>query len=310
MPHSRRDRWTATTLGIFAIVIWASLVAVARGTHDEMGVLPSAAVANLIGGAIGIVVEQARCGYLGRARRLPAKYLLGCGAMFILYNVALFPAIEWSSGEAQVVQVGLIQYLWPALTLAFSLPILHQKASWWFWPGLVVATAGAFLAKAGGSFSWGSFFAGLDTNPWPYLLALVAAVSWGLYSNLARRWASQAGVSGAPIFLLATGAALAVIHIARGGTFRLPTQPRPLAELAYLTIFPTLLAYVFWDVSMRRGQIVLVTSLSFLTPLLSTIITCVYLGVPMATDLLVASGLVIAGAIICKKAIHPTNATG
>lgn len=311
MPHSRREQWTATTLGILAILIWASLVAVARGTHSHMGVLPSAALANLVGGALGMAVEHARSGYLRNARKLPLNYLLGCGAMFVLYNTALFPALEWATGEAQVVQVGLIQYLWPALTLAFSVPILHQKASPWFWPGLIVATAGAFLAKSGGLFSWNSFFAGMDTNPWPYALALVAAVSWALYSNLARRWAADTHVSGAPIFLFSTGLVLAVMHSLGGGSFRIPTQPRPLAELAYMTIFPTLLAYVFWDIAMRRGQMTLVGSLSFFTPLLSTIISCVYLRVHMGNDLFVASGLVIAGAVICRKSIRdPQNGPG
>lgn len=311
MTPSHREQWTGTALGILAVLIWASLVAVARGTHNHMGVLASGALANLLGGGIGLAVAQIRSGYFNQMRHLPAKYLLGCGAMFVLYNAALFPALQWASSESQVVEVGLIQYLWPALTLAFAVPILHKQARVWFWPGLLIATAGAFLAKSGGSISLKSFLAGLDTNPWPYVLALVAAVSWALYSNLSRRWAGQAPVSGAPIFLTATGIVLAVIHAVGGAGFRIPLEAQPLAELAYLTLFPTLLAYVFWDVAMRRGNMLLVSSFSFFTPLLSTIISCVYLGVPMGLDLLIASGLVIAGAVVCKRFIHdPQSAAG
>lgn len=303
MTSPRQEYLTATILGILAILIWASLVAVARGTQEHLGVLASAALANLVGGAIGIGVAQARGGYLQKAIRLPPKYLFGCGGLFVLYNASLYPAIHTAISDQQVVEVGLIQYLWPALTLVFAVFLLGKKAGPWLWPGLIVATSGAFLAKSGGAVSWASFRAGLDVYPWPYALALVAAVSWALYSNGARRWAGQSGVTGAPLFLLATGIVLGIVYAAGGGGSRLPLQWRPVMELAYLTLFPTLLAYVFWDHAMRRGHMVLVASLSFFTPLLSTMISCLYLGVPMGTYLWIASGLVIAGAAICKRSV-------
>lgn len=64
MTSPRQESLTATILGILAILIWASLVAVARGTQEHLGVLASAALANLVGGAIGIGVAQARGPYL------------------------------------------------------------------------------------------------------------------------------------------------------------------------------------------------------------------------------------------------------
>ncbi|HOA73852.1 MAG TPA: aromatic amino acid DMT transporter YddG [Phycisphaerae bacterium] len=304
MSRSSREQLTGTCLGIAAILIWSSLVAVARGTSEHLGVLASAALANLVGGGLAVAVAQMRTGYLEKVIRLPRNYLLGCGALFVLYNLALYPALQAAATEQQVIEVGLIQYLWPALTLALAVPVLGKNASPWLVPGLIVATAGAFLAKSGGSLSWASFRVGLDTNPWPYALALVAAMSWALYSNLARRWAGQRGVSGAPLFLTATGVALAIVHAVRGGGYHLDWQLRPVLELAYLTLFPTLLAYVFWDFAMRQGNIILVSSLSFFTPLLSTLISSIYLGVPMGVDLWIASGLVIVGAFICKRSIR------
>jgi len=303
MAQPREERLTGTILGILAIVIWASLVGVARGTRGHVGVLAAGALANLVGGGVGIVVGQVRSGYLAKARRLPVKYVAGCGALFVAYNAALYPALQMASSEQQVVEVGLIQYLWPALTLVFAVPLLHKKALPWLWPGLIVATSGAFLAKSGGAISWRSFLAGLDTNPWAYGLALLAAISWGLYSNLARRWGGKRGVSGVPVFLVATGVVLGVVHAAYSPSLRIPLRAGPLLELAYLTVFPTLLAYVFWDIAMRRGNNILVASLSFFTPLISTIITCAYLRVPMGPYLWAASGLVMAGAAICERSI-------
>ena len=293
MNGSRRESTTATLLGVAALLLWASLVAVSRGLRGSMGVLPSAALANLAGGAIGLAIGPARAGRMRHLLRLPPKYLFGCGGLFVLYNLALFPAIDRATTHAQTIEVALVNYLWPALSVAGTVVVLRKRASGWLWLGLAIATAGAMWAASGGSLSLRSLHEGLTTHPLPYLLALVAAVSWALYSNLARKWGGRAGENAAPLFLVASGVGLFVLHAAARHALWIPLTPHSLAQLAYLTLFPTLLAYVFWDRAMRQGNIVLVTSLSFFTPLLSTLISCVYLGMPMRPDLLIAAGLPI-----------------
>jgi drug/metabolite transporter (DMT)-like permease len=54
---------------------------------------------------------------------------------------------------------------------------------------------------------------------------------------------------------------------------------------------------------MRKGKIILVVSLSYFTPLLSIIISSLYLQVVIKPSLWIACGLVIAGAVICKFSI-------
>jgi len=79
--------------------------------------------------------------------------------------------------------------------------------------------------------------------------------------------------------------------------------PRVVAELLYMSIFPTFLAYFFWDRAMRKGNIILVASLSYFTPLLSIIISSLYLQIVIKPSLWIACGLVITGAVICKFSI-------
>jgi len=79
--------------------------------------------------------------------------------------------------------------------------------------------------------------------------------------------------------------------------------PRVVLELLYMSVFPTFLAYIFWDRAMRKGNIILVVSLSYFTPLLSIVITSLYLGVVIKPTLWIACGLVIVGAVICKFSI-------
>jgi len=70
-----------------------------------------------------------------------------------------------------------------------------------------------------------------------------------------------------------------------------------------MSVFPTFLAYLFWDRAMRKGKIILVASFSYFTPLLSIIISSLYLQVVIKPSLWIACGLVIVGAVICKFSI-------
>ena len=82
---------------------------------------------------------------------------------------------------------------------------------------------------------------------------------------------------------------------------------RAVAELIYLAIASNL-AYVFWELAMRRGEIILVAACSYLTPLLSTVITCLYLGTPAGAKLWIGCEAVVAGAIVCKMSVKPQEA--
>jgi len=299
------EQGRATLLGLLAIVLWGSLIAVFRSVTEQLGVLRAGAWVNLVGGGVGLALMWFRA---GQTRRRPGgnsrAYLLGCGALFVVYSVALYLAIHLADTRAQTVGVGLVNYLWPALTLVLAVPILGKRARWGLGPGLALALVGVYLGSVpGADFSWTTFRASLQANPVPYVLALSAAVSWGMFSNLSRRWGTPDGANGAPLFLLATGIVLAGASLIFPDGSEQPWTVRGAAELMYLAIFPKMLAYLFWDRAMRQGNVVLVGSASFFTPLISTLISCVYLGVAMSPSLWLACGLVTAGALLCRASV-------
>jgi drug/metabolite transporter (DMT)-like permease len=304
MSLSHRGQTTGTLLGIAAVVMWGSLIGVARSVVEQMGVLWSSAAVSLISGALGLAIAAYRPGGAGRLFKLPANYLFGCGLLFVVNNVALYVAIRLASNRAEVIEVGLVNYLWPAVTVLLAVPVLGKKARVTLLPGLALAIVGIYVGMAaGGEISLARIREHLTANPMPYLLALIGACCWGLYSNLARRWAGASDGGAVPLFLLGTGVTLAVAAV-----FFEPFKPpvwstRVIAEFAYLAIFPTLLAYLFWDIAMRKGNLILVSIISFFTPLISTVISCVYLKVPMGIQLWLACGLVIVGALVCQRSV-------
>jgi len=291
-----------TIFGILAILFWGTTIAFSRSLIEQLGPLTAASWIYLLSGIWSCIYLISKPGGIKKTFQLPILYLIGCGALFVIYTVSLYLAVGLAFSREQVIEVSIINYLWPGLTLVFSLPILHKKGRITLIPGVVLAFSGFYLATVeSGMFSWNVFKGNFQVNYLPYLLAFMAAISWGLYSNLTRRWAGHTEGGAVPLFLLVTGLILTTIR------FMFPEESswtaRVVVELLYMSVFPTFLAYLFWDRAMRKGKIILVASLSYFTPLLSIIIISLYLQVAVKTNLWMACALVIVGAVICKFSI-------
>jgi len=293
----------ATALGLAAILLWSTTVAFGRSLGEQLGPLSTASLIYLVGGALG-TTYLALSGKLPSLHTLPRRYLYGCGALFVLYMASLYLGLGLADTHSQVLQVGLLNYLWPTLTVLLSVPILNLHARPFLLPGALLATAGVFFATTQGqSLTWAALQTNLAQNSLPYLLGLSAALSWALYSTLSRRWAGQAAGQAVPLFMLCTGLLLGLARL----LFPEPSQwtPRVGAELAYMVVGSNL-AYAFWERAMRKGDIVLVAAASLFTPLLSTLVSTLYLGARPGPRLWIGCTMIIAGAAICRTSVHET----
>lgn len=289
----------ATLAGILAILFWSTTIAFSRTLSEQLGPLTTGAGIYILAGGLAGLNTVRKPGGLRHLLRLPRRYLLGCGALFVAYTILLYIAIGLASSRAQVLAVGLANYLWPSFTLLLALPLQHQKANGLLPVGIAQGLGGTWLAVAND----GAGFTDLLTNPTALLpvgLALLAALFWGAYSNLARRWGSKDG-NGVPLFLLVSGLLFLPLRwlAAEPAPALLPALP----ALLYMAIFPGYIGYSLWDTAMQRGDLVLVTSLSYFTPLLSTLISFLVLQVPLTPQLGLAALLVTAGAALSRKGV-------
>jgi drug/metabolite transporter (DMT)-like permease len=155
---------------------------------------------------------------------------------------------------------------------------------------------GVFLVLTRGeSISLASMAGNLAGNPAAYALGLAAAVFWGLYSNLARRWGGAEAKGGVELFILATGIAFLLLAWFRGGGT--PWTWRAGLEVTFLGL-ATALAYILWDRAMRKGDIIFVAACSYFTPLLSTLLSCLYLQVAAGVRLWLGCALIVTGSIL------------
>lgn len=269
-------------------------MALVRSTGERLGtVVAGAIVYGLAGG--GLLAAQAGRGHGGRSEPLPVRYLFGCGALFVGYTIAFFLALGLSASREQTLEVGLLNYLWPVLTLLLSVPLLGFRARSMLWPGAVLAVLGVTLVTLHGAAPSLAGWLASSRSPLAALLGLAGAIAWALYSNLVRRWGPREGAGAVPWFLLASGAAFAAIALLRRAPVHL--EPRALAECAALA-FVTGLGYRFWEEAMRTGDPTLVAAASYLTPLLSTLVSCAYLGVAPGAWLWIGCVLLVAGSLL------------
>jgi drug/metabolite transporter (DMT)-like permease len=298
----RRNRIDLSTGGgLGAILLWSATFAFARSLSEQVGPLTAGAAAYLIGGSFCLLRLASSSAPLTRFLRLPRLYLLGCGSLFVVYTAAVYLAVGLAKSRQQLLEVALVNYLWPALTVLCSLLLLKKRASLWLVPGTALALTGVFLVMTQRAHvSWRSFAEHLQSNPVAYALALAAAISWALYSNLTRRWSGPESDGAVGVFIPATGLILLALRL-------LTTEPtgwslRAVGEASGLAAVTTL-AYFLWDVSMRKGNLLLVVACSYFTPLLSTVVSCVYLGVSPSPKLWIGCLLLVSGSLITWRSV-------
>ena len=287
--------------GLLAIVLWSSTIAVARSLSEQLGPLTAGAAVYLIAGALCLAHLARSKTSIAQLLRLPGKYLLGCGILFAVCNVSLFLAVGQARDRAQVLEIGLINYLWPAATILLSVPLLNKRANLWLLPGTALALAGVFLVMTQGArVSWHAFAGHLRSNPMAYALALAAAVTWAFYSNLVRRWSGAGGDGAAELFIPATGLVLLVIRLLWPEPTLWSTQV--VVEAVALGGI-TAVAYVLWDAAMRKGDLLFVAACSYFTPLLSTLVTCAYLNVAPGYQLWAGCAAIVLGSLVSWRSL-------
>ena len=297
-----------TGLGFSAIVLWSTTVALGRSLSEQLGMFVAGALIYGLAGLLGCAVQLARGQLRGTLAVLSPAFLLGSGALFVLYELCLYLALGLSANRAQVVEVALVHYLWPMLTLFLTVLVHRMRAHPLFWVGAVVAMGGVVLAMTQDTaLSWSGFWANLAANAAPYAIALVAALTWALYSVSGQRWSGEAHGRAVVVWMLLTGVVLGLV-----GSF-LRATPVPGArvgwELAFMAISANV-AYGFWEHAMRKGNVVLVVSASYLTPLLSTIVSSLYLRVGLGIRLWLGCALVVGGAALCNAAVGRRASAG
>lgn len=288
MNHASGDvRRSATLAGLCAILLWASLALLTTLTEG----LPPFLVLSLGFGFAALfgLLRVALHGDWRELRAPPGALALSTTGLFG-YHALYFIALK----HAPAVEANLINYLWPLFIVLFAalLPGVRLRA------GQVMGTL-LGLAAAALLVTRGQAIAVRPEYATGYLAAFGAALVWGAYSVLNRRYAH---VPTAAITIACACVA------ALGGTMHLlfenAARPDAVQWLVLLAmgIGPVGAAFWLWDRGTKHGDIALLGSLSYLAPLLSTLLLVATGRAQAHWIQALAVGLLIAGAWLSMRA--------
>ncbi len=265
-------------LALGAILLWASLAMLGvRLAHLPPFWLTG--VALLMGSVIALPLSR----FDFSQWRVPASTLaLGVYGLFG-YHLLLFIALR----HAPPVQANLVNYLWP-LGMVVLAPLFLPKSKLNLRQLLasLLGFAGAALAITGGQSVEGEL-------AWGYLPALAAAFVWASYSLLTQRVAPFA-TSAIGLFALVSGVLSLICHAWLEPAAQVSARDWP--WLVLMGLGPLGAAFFLWDAALKRGDARQIGLLSFLTPLLSTLLLLWHRGEAISLSVVAAAVLIMGAA--------------
>lgn len=301
----KKDTRKFTFLGILASLIWGSGNAFGRSLAETYGNFSSTGLSNVSAGVIMTAAQIKRSGLKSYAAA-PLKYWLICGPIYVIYKLTTGIAVGIAATREQVVTSGLLRLMWPMMTLAVAVVMFRKenRTSKWFIPSILLSIAGILVANTDvENFSVLNTLRIMFVDAfWPSLLSIVSSIAWGLYSNLNRKIVGDADYDAVGLFMIVTGL------LSYGATLFV-AEPQVLAwrqfgELFYMVVLSSFLGTLFWNLSMQKGDHMLVILVSNFMPVFSTVLSAVLLGVTLTWPMVVGSFMVVAGTIFCKASIH------
>ncbi|WP_342643667.1 aromatic amino acid exporter YddG [Rhodoligotrophos ferricapiens] len=286
----------ATAIGIIAILLWASLalLTVSAGDIPRFELLTLTFTVAFVSGLAALTLQGRRG--LHQLKQPLAPWLTAFIGIFA-YHALYFFALS----AAPPAQASLIAFLWPLLIVLLSSLAARQRLR-------VAHLAGALLGLAGTA----TLLLDKDTGPIEldaaagYVAALACALVWSSYSVYNRRFEATpsgmlVGVCGAVALAGALCHLLLEETIAPGAT--------QWATIIALGIGPAGLAFLAWDYGTKHGNLSLLGALSYIAPLVSTLLL-IGAGRAQATwPVAIGLVLIIGGAVIATFHVKPRART-
>lgn len=232
--------------------------------------------------------------------RIDKRYLYFGIPTANLSSLSFCLAIFTSSGGAQTMEVGMVNYLWPSLTILFAVLFNGVRTRWWLYPGLLVAFGGIIVILSGDKgFSLTEFVARFAENPVSYLLALVAAVTWAGYSSMTRAWGN--GINPSTIIFAVDTLVFLVLWLLDIGSQPVAASAHGLMSVIFGGIAVGM-AYVVWTLGMSKGNITVLAAASYFTPVLSCVFATFWIGAELNSSFWMGVVLVVVGSLLCWDA--------
>lgn len=283
----------ATWCGISAILMWAAMLGLIRQVTERLG----AELGITLIYSLSTLLLLAIFG-LPNFKRMSKTYLLVGSTLFVVYEMCYSFAIGYAQTAQQAIEVSVVNYLWPSLTMLALVAFKQLKFHWMLLVGMSISISGLVYIQLGGEgFSFDQIFANAMSNPLSYGLAFIGALLWSIYCAFTRRYGTQEnpiafffGLVSLALWikLLLIGYDLSAISWSGSNVFYLIAAALSLG-----------LGYGAWNVGMLHGNVATLVASSYFSPVIAAFIAMLILGQSLSVTFWQGACLVTFGSILC-----------
>ncbi len=276
----------ATLIGSVSIILWGALALFTRLTGDKIPPFQLMAMTFAIAFLL-MAIQWWRQGHSGLQHiNQPAlSWVIGIGGLFG-YHFCYFSAMS----KAPAIEVSLLAYLWPLLIVLFSTLLPNTTLKPHHIVGAVIAFVGCWVlvSQGGNGFS-------LEYTP-GYLLALACAFIWSIYS-VTSRLVKTVPTDAVGWFCALTALLALVCHLLLETTV-MPNTAIQWMGIIGLGLGPVGIAFFTWDYGVKHGNIQLLGTLAYATPLISVLLLLAIGEGNLSIALVIACIAIVSGSLI------------
>ena len=285
----------ATLIGFSAILQWSSIVGLLKKVSANIG----ADLAVLFMYSLSAVLLFALF-RIPNLKQIPRKYLFGATALFIVYEICFSYAIALAQNAQQAIEISLVNYLWPSMTILMLILFKELNFNKWVILGLGISLAGVFYIQTGnGAIDLATVISHMQSNPLSYGLAFVGASLWSLYCVMTKKYSQ--GHNPISLFFIATSLVLWLKMLVLHPEQFVHIVQIDATTLMYMLMVSTVtgLGYAAWNIGINRGNITMLVTLSYFSPIFSSIMSMWILQTPLSKTFWLGAIMVTLGSFVC-----------
>ena len=285
------EKKRATTIGFAAIILWSTMVGLIRGVSEGLGAVGGAAMIYSLSGLLLIFTVG-----FPNLRQIPRRYLLAGSVLFVSYEICLALSLGYAATRSQAIEVGMVNYLWPSLTIVFAILFNGQKSTLWVIPGLLISLLGVCWVLGGeNGLQLNDIMQNVVSSPLSYGLAFAGAFIWAAYCTVTSKYAK--GQNGITLFVLLTALSLWV-------KYAVSDQPEmvfsvPVVVKLLMCGVALGFGYAAWNIGILHGNVTVLAAVSYFTPVLSAALAAIVLSSQLSFSFWQGALMVCAGSLLC-----------
>ncbi len=285
----------ATLIGFSAILQWSTIIGLLKKVSSSI----SADLAVLFMYSFSAVLLFALF-RIPNLKQIPRKYLFGSTALFVVYEICFSYAIALAQNAQQAIEISLVNYLWPSMTILMLILFKELNFNKWVILGLGISLAGVFYIQTGnGAIDLAAVISHMQSNPLSYGLAFVGASLWSLYCVMTKKYSQ--GHNPISLFFIATSLVLWLKMLVLHPEQFVHIVQIDATTLMYMLMVSTVtgLGYAAWNIGINRGNITMLVTLSYFSPIFSPIMSMWILQTPLSKTFWLGAIMVTLGSFVC-----------